>query len=1031
MTRWCLSALGVCLLCVSVAGGRRVSAAGQIRVDSPKVATAGQLIISEFRLKGKGATTPLSDNNEFIEIYNASGASHTVAALSGAGYGIAASDGITRCIIPNGTVIPDRGHYLCVNSVGYDLASYPAGNGTFATGDATYTTDIPQNTGIAIFNNSTGGGSYSLANRLDAVGAFTEANTTYKEGTGYPFINASFAIDYSLERRTVGMCVDAGCTGGSQTTPVSSGAMIDTNNNATDFYFNDTNGTSAGFGQRLGIPGPQNLSSPIMLDSESSTLIVQKASGCSSRDSAPNRVRDLTPGSGLTSSAGTLDLRSTWKNVSGGNITRLRFRIIDLTTFPAPSGVADLRPITSTATSITADTYPCGTGTSSLGVQGTTLETPPSQPNGSGYNGSLSVSSISLGTPLANNASVTIRFVLGIQQTGTARFCVIPETLPAVAGDPYCYIGSTESTTAPAAGDFDYDQKAEMPMYNPATGLWKILKSGGGFTSETAIFWGGPGYTPVPGDYDGDGRFDIAVYRMSTGVWSILTSASNFTRAVNITLGGPGYLPEPGDYDGDGTTDVSASNSATGHWQFKASSTNFETTKDLFWAGPGYTSVPGLDFDGDHHADLAAYNERTGRWLILQSSTDFTSSMNLTWGGPGYTLVPGDYNGDGIADLGVYRRSDGLWSVLLSPGYSTTLTKFWGGPGFLAVPADYDGDRKIDIAVYQPSATKWMALKSSTGYVSVLQATYGPADELPLSTAIVPATSREMHAGDVDGDHVSDITVYNDSTAGWSTLLSYTDFTGATNHLWGGAGYTAVPGDYDGDGRMDLAVYRQDIGMWYVLRSGTNFTTSYVFDGGGPGYIPVQADYDGDGRTDMIVYNPTTGLWYGRKSSSEFTTTLSISWGGTGYTAAPGDYDGDGKADLMVYQASSGNWLMLKSSTSYTTSLTVPFGGPSYQPIPADFDGDGITDICVYQASTGVWTMLKSSAANLIGFTITYGGPAYTPVPGDWDGDGRADIGVYNQSTALFSILLSNGGFTTSLTRLWGGPGYTAMPPFS
>src|SRR5262245_20665133 len=114
-------------------------------------ATAGQLVISEFRVRG-----PNGMNDEFIEIYNASGADHTVQAASGSGYGIAASNGVTRCSIPNGTVIPNRGHYLCVNSVGYSLASYPAGNGTTATGDATYTTDIPDNAGIAIFNNNTG-----------------------------------------------------------------------------------------------------------------------------------------------------------------------------------------------------------------------------------------------------------------------------------------------------------------------------------------------------------------------------------------------------------------------------------------------------------------------------------------------------------------------------------------------------------------------------------------------------------------------------------------------------------------------------------------------------------------------------------------------------------------------------------------------------------------------------------------------------------------------------------------------------------
>ena len=97
----------------------------------------------------------------------------------------------------------DRGHYLCTNSGGYSLASYPAGNGTTATGDATYTTDIPDNAGIAIFNNDTGGGSYSLANRLDAVGSTSEANTLYKEGSGHLTLMPS-SIEYSFYRDTCG-----------------------------------------------------------------------------------------------------------------------------------------------------------------------------------------------------------------------------------------------------------------------------------------------------------------------------------------------------------------------------------------------------------------------------------------------------------------------------------------------------------------------------------------------------------------------------------------------------------------------------------------------------------------------------------------------------------------------------------------------------------------------------------------------------------------------------------------------------------
>jgi len=392
-----------------------VAAAMSVNIALSANQTAqAQLIISEFRVRG-----PNGLNDEFIELYNNSGADHTVAG-GGTGYAVAASNGVARCVIPNGTVIPNRGHYLCVNSIGYSLASYPAGNGTTATGDATYTTDIPDNAGIAIFNTSVAA-NFNLANRLDAVGSTSEANTLYKEGTGYPAL-VPFSINYSFYRDNCG-------NSGSITTftPCAIDTPKDTNNNAADFIFVDTNGTSAGAGQRLGAPGPENLSSPIQRNASFKASLLDP---CVVSSSPPNRVRDFTSNPPNNSTAGTIDIRRTFTNFTGGNVTRLRFRVIDLTTFPAPSGIADLRPLTSTAVVVTVDRPPCGTGTSNITVQGTTLEQPPSQPNGGGFNSSLSAGVVTLATPIANGASVDIRFLAGIQQTGSFKFILNVEALP-------------------------------------------------------------------------------------------------------------------------------------------------------------------------------------------------------------------------------------------------------------------------------------------------------------------------------------------------------------------------------------------------------------------------------------------------------------------------------------------------------------------------------------------------------------------------------------------------------------------------
>lgn len=384
------------------------------------------LLISEFRVRG-----PNGANDEFVEIYNNSNSAHVVASSDGSsGYSIAASDGVARCVIPNGTVIPARGHFLCANTIGYSLASYPAGNGTTATPDASFTTNINDNAGIALFSTSNNL-NYSLATRFDAVGSTSEANTLYKEGVGYPAL-VPFSIDYSFYRS---YCLVSAPGADPVCLPGDSGIPQDTNDNATDFVFVDSNGTSAGAGQRLGVAGPENLSSPV---DDGSGIANSRLDPAQADNVAPNVARDFTSDPPNNSTFGTLSVRRTWTNNTGVPITRLRFRVGEIQTFPAPSGTADLRPRTSSAVVVTR------TDASTVAVQGTTLEQPPSQPNGGGFNSSLSASTVTLGTPLAPGASVNVQFLLGIQQTGCYKLGVLAESLPTGGSDLFVVAGNTD-----------------------------------------------------------------------------------------------------------------------------------------------------------------------------------------------------------------------------------------------------------------------------------------------------------------------------------------------------------------------------------------------------------------------------------------------------------------------------------------------------------------------------------------------------------------------------------------------------------
>ena len=391
------------------------------------------LLISEFRVRG-----PNGANDEFVEIYNNSSSPHVVSSSDGSsGYAIAASDGIPRCVIPNGTVIPGRGHFLCANIIAYSLAAYPAGNGTTATPDASFTLNINDNAGIALFSTSTSA-NFNLATRLDAVGSTNETNTLYKEGVGYPAL-IPFSIDYSFYRTYCPISIfgaDPECAFGG------SGIPQDTNDNALDFVFVDTNGTSAGAGQRLGAPGPENLSSPV----DDSGIAHSRLDPAQADNVSPNVFREFTSDPPNNSTFGTISIRRTWTNNTGVPVTRLRFRVAEIETFPTPVGIADLRPRTSGSVVVTL------TGGSNVVVQGTTLEQPPSQPNGGGFNSSLSAGNVSLATPLAPGASINLQYLMGIQQTGCYRLGIFAESLPAGGSDVFVVAGSTEGLNETCPG---------------------------------------------------------------------------------------------------------------------------------------------------------------------------------------------------------------------------------------------------------------------------------------------------------------------------------------------------------------------------------------------------------------------------------------------------------------------------------------------------------------------------------------------------------------------------------------------------
>ena len=281
----------------------------------------------------------------------------------------------------------------------------------------------------------------------------------------------------------------------------------------------------------------------------------------------------------------------------------------------------------------------------------------------------------------------------------------------------------------------------------------------------------------------------------------------------------------------------------------------------------------------------------------------------------------GDFDGDGKADLTVFRPSTGGWYHLNSAfGYSTSGAHTWGASTDTIVPGDYDGDGMMDPAVYRPSVGGWYVLNSSTGYTTGFAVQWGISTDIPVP-------------GDYDGDGKSDPAVFRPSTGGWYFLNSSTNYTTSSAVIWGASTDIPVQGDYDGDRKADPAVFRPSTGGWYFLNSSTNYTTSAAVIWGASTDITVPGDYDGDGKIDPSIFRPSTGLWAILKSSTSYTSSIGVVWGASTDIPVPGDYDGDGKIDPAIFRPSGGFWAILKSSTSYTSSIGVVWGAGTDVPI--------------------------------------------------------------------------------------------------
>ena len=184
---------------------------------------------------------------------------------------------------------------------------------------------------------------------------------------------------------------------------------------------------------------------------------------------------------------------------------------------------------------------------------------------------------------------------------------------------------------------------------------------------------------------------------------------------------------------------------------------------------------------------IGIYRPSTNHIYAYADAGTKAFALDGTYGSSGDIPVVGDFDGNGVTDLAVYRN--GAWNIDTNHDYaSDKVMNFGGVAGDVPLAADFDGDGIADLVIYR--AGTWLIRSSKTGQTSQ-RSLGGMSGDKPV-------------VADFDGDGVPDIAVYRAGT--W--LIQAHAATGAdiVDHFGGLAHDQPCALDWDQDGRADLCI---------------------------------------------------------------------------------------------------------------------------------------------------------------------------------------------------------------------------------
>lgn len=179
-----------------------------------------------------------------------------------------------------------------------------------------------------------------------------------------------------------------------------------------------------------------------------------------------------------------------------------------------------------------------------------------------------------------------------------------------------------------------------------------------------------------------------------------------------------GGVPVFGDWTGTGISTLAMFDPARSEFAIFPSSLAADPDPtialELPGRDPGDIPLAG-DWDGDRVQTIGVYRPSTSTFYLRNRNTSGPPDQAIAFGLPGDLPVTGDWNGSGRTGIGIFRPA-GATFVLRDAQGQTLPPIIFGIAEDLPVAGDWDGDGRDTIGIYRPSAaTFFLRNRNETG----------------------------------------------------------------------------------------------------------------------------------------------------------------------------------------------------------------------------------------------------------------------------------------------------------------------------